>query len=110
MGWLMRIGLLMIQSNHNQPEAGDIRCACHLDDPPGVPIRMPQKSFLCLRRGNDVDAAIPLPAGLAVLLADRTFFSVADDLELSRRDPDRDQIVPGGTRTPIAKAEPRSSS
>ncbi len=39
---------------------------------------------LLLRRVDDFDAAILLPATFAVVLAHRTLFAIADDIELAR--------------------------
>jgi hypothetical protein len=51
---------------------------------------------MSLRYGRDVDAAIALPAGFVLLLADRVLFAVVDYLELSRWDTDLDKVVLGG--------------
>src|ERR1035441_4793859 len=70
-----------------------------------LPNHGPIQLFLCLSRGNDVNAAIPLPAGFVFLLADRAFLAITDQAELSRRDTDPDQVLFGGPRTPVAKSD-----
>jgi hypothetical protein len=61
--------------------------------------------LLSLRHRHDVDAAIALPAGFVVLLADGALFTVANHVELSRGDADPNQIVLRGAGTPIAKGD-----
>ena len=46
-------------------------------------VRCCRTALVRLRHRDDVDAAIPLPAGFVALLADRAFFAVADQVELS---------------------------
>ena len=52
-----------------------------------------------------MDAAIPLPAGLVVLLANRLFFAIAEDVELSGGDTDLDKVVLGGPSAPITEGD-----
>jgi hypothetical protein len=58
---------------------------------------------LCQR--HDVDAAIALPAGFIVFLADGTFLAVTDDVELRRGDAHPDEIILCGGGTPVAEAD-----
>src|SRR5262245_58508268 len=63
------------------------------------------RGLLGLPRHREVRAAVLLPALLGRLGADRDFLAVGDGLEPLGRHSQRDDVVVGGTRAPLAERE-----
>jgi len=86
-----------------QPKAmrGGVRFRCGHGSRAGRPLAKLTASTGCHHRHN-VDPAVLLPAGPAVLLAYRAVLAVADDRKLVAGDAHLDQIVLGGLRPGIA--------